>query len=90
MSPPGQIGVDEKAAGKGHNYITVVYDLDRATVEHIADERRQSSLDSYFQALSPEQLQAIGAVAMDMWDPYVNSVRVHLDDSDTKIVFDPL
>jgi transposase len=83
-----QIGVDEKAAGKGHNYITVVCDLDRATVEHIADERRQSSLDSYFKALSPEQLQAIGAVAMDMWDPYVNSVRAHLDDPDTKIVFD--
>jgi hypothetical protein len=27
---------------------------------------------------------------MDMWDPYVNSVRAHLDDPDTKIVFDPL
>ena len=25
---------------------------------------------------------------MDMWEPYANSVRAHLDDADTKIVFD--
>jgi transposase len=86
--PIAHLGVDEKSAGKGHDYLTVVCDLDRATVEHIADERRQASLDSYFEQLSPEQLGAIEAVAMDMWDPYVNSVRAHLDDPDRKIVFD--
>ncbi len=30
------------------------------------------------------------AVAMDMWDPYVNSVRAHLADPDGKVVFDRL
>jgi transposase len=82
------IGVDEKAAGRGHDYITVVCDLDGGTVEHIADERRQASLDSYFERLSPQQRDGIEAVATDMWDPYVNSVRAHLDDADNKIVFD--
>lgn len=47
-SVPTHLGVDEKAAGKGHDYITVVSDLDAATVEYIADERRQASLDGYF------------------------------------------
>jgi transposase len=83
-----RIGVDEKAAGKGHDYITVVCDLDRGTVEHIADERKQASLHAYFERLSPQQREAIEAVAMDMWDAYVNSVRAHLDDADHKIVYD--
>jgi len=85
---PAHVGVDEKSAGRGQDYITVVSDLDRGTVEHIADERRQSSLDSYFEKLTTEQKTDIQAVAMDMWEPYANSVRAHLPDPDNKIVFD--
>ena len=85
---PAHIGVDEKSAGRGQDYITVVSDLDKGTVEHIADERRTTSLDSYFDQFSAEQLAGIDAVAMDMWEPYANSVRAHLDDADKKIVFD--
>ena len=85
---PAHIGVDEKAAGKGQNYITVVCDLDAGTVEFIADERRQASLDGYFDRFTPEQLEQIQAVAMDMWEPYAASVRAHLSDAEDKIVFD--
>jgi transposase len=49
---PAHLGVDEKAAGRGQDYITVVSDLDRGTVEHLADERRQASLDSFFARFS--------------------------------------
>lgn len=85
---PVHVGVDEKAAGKGHDYVTVVSDLDHSTVEHVADERKRESLDGYFERFTPEQLTAVEAVAMDMWDPYVDSVRSHLADADGKIVFD--
>lgn len=85
---PAHIGVDEKSAGRGQDYITVVSDLDAGTVEDIADERRQTSLDSYFDRFTPDQREAIEAVAMDMWEPYINSVRAHLTDADEKIVFD--
>jgi transposase len=85
---PAHLGVDEKAAGAGQDYITVVSNLDGGTVEHIADERRQASLDDYFTRLSPAQLERIRAVAMDMWQPYIDSVREHLPDPDSKIVFD--
>jgi len=88
LSAPAHVGVDEKSAGRGQDYITVVSDLDRGTVEHIADERRQASLDSYFTRFTVEQLAGIEAVAMDMWDPYINSVRAYLADPDKKIVFD--
>ena len=36
---PAHLGVDEKSAGRGQDYITIVSDLDRGTVTHIADER---------------------------------------------------
>jgi transposase len=85
---PAHIGVDEKSAGRGQDYITVVSDLDKGTVEHIADERRTASLDGYFERLTDQQLAGIEAVAMDMWEPYANSVRAHLVDADNKIVFD--
>jgi len=86
--PPAHVGVDEKAAGKGQDYITVVSDLDAGTVQFIADERRQASLDSYFEKFTTEQLEQIQAVAMDMWEPFAASVRTHLSDADDKIVFD--
>ena len=87
-SVPARVGVDEKSAGRGQDYITVVSDIDRGTVEHIADERRQASLDSYFDRFTTEALTGIQAVAMDMWEPYADSVRAHLTDADNKIVFD--
>jgi transposase len=85
---PAHLGVDEKAAGRGQDYITVVSDVDAGTVIHLADERKKSSLDGYFDTLNTDELARIEAVAMDMWEPYANSVRAHLDDADNKIVFD--
>jgi transposase len=88
LAVPAHVGVDEKAAGKGQDYITVVSDLDVGTVEYLADERRQTSLDGYFDQFTAEQLEQIQAVAMDMWEPFATSVRAHLSDADDKIVFD--
>jgi transposase len=85
---PAHLGVDEKAAGRGQDYVTVISDVDQARVLHVADERRKSSLDAYFDTLAPPQLASIEAVAVDMWEPYADSVRAHLEDPDTKIVFD--
>jgi transposase len=44
------LGVDEKAVAKRHRYVTLVCDLDRATVEYIGDDRKQVSLDAYYQS----------------------------------------
>lgn len=83
-----RIGVDEKAAAKGHKYITIVCDLDKATVEYIGDDRKVESLDGYFATLSDEQLKGIDAIATDMWDPYLRSIKEHVPDAAGKIVFD--
>ena len=88
VAVPANVGVDEKAAGRGQDYITVVSDLDAGTVEYIADERRVASLDGYYAQFTTEQLAGIEAVVMDMWEPFAASTRAHLTDADSKIVFD--
>lgn len=86
--PVTHIGVDEKAFRKGHSYMTVVCDLDRGTVEHVAEDRTTASLGEYFQSLSQEQRHGIEAVAMDMWQPYVQATLQHVPLAADKIVFD--
>jgi transposase len=82
------LGVDEKSFRKGHKYFTRVNDLERGRVLYVAEDRTQASLDGFWATLTDEQVGSIQAVAMDMWDPYVNSTREHLPGADGKIVFD--
>jgi transposase len=83
-----QIGIDEKAFRKGHRYVTLVNDVVGSRVLYVAEDRERSSLDGFWETLTEEQLEGIEAVAMDMWDPYVNSVREHVPGAEGKIVFD--
>lgn len=83
-----KMGVDEKSLGKGHNYLTLVYDLEAATVEHIEDDRRKESLDGYFSLLPSQQRAKIEAIATDIWHPYLASIREHVPESEEKLVFD--
>jgi transposase len=82
------LGVDKKAIAKRHRYLTIVADLDRTRVLYLADDRKQESLDGFWGTLTPAQRDGIDAVAMDMWEPYVQSTRAHLPEADAKIVFD--
>jgi transposase len=68
--------------------VTLVNDLARGRVLYVAEDRKQSSLDGFWETLTAEQISSIRAVAMDMWDPYIASVRVHVPEADGKIVFD--
>jgi len=83
-----RVGVDEKAFGKSHHYLTIVNDLVRGRVLYVAAEPEQSSLEGFWKTLTAEQLAGIEAIAMNMWDPYVNSTREHLPEANSKIVFD--
>jgi transposase len=82
------LGVDEKAIAKRHRYVTLVGDLDRGTIEFISFDRKKSSLDAFYQSLSPRQLTGVRAMAMDMWEPYISSTLQHVPDAGSKIVFD--
>jgi transposase len=83
-----RLGVDEKAVAKRHRYVTLVSDLDRGTVEFIANDRKIASLDAYYHSLTVRQLAGIRAVAMDMWEPFITSTMKCLPKAEAKIVFD--
>jgi transposase len=84
---PKQIGVDETAFQKRHEYVTIVHDIDREVVVHVADDRKQEALEAYYEGLGPEGCAALERIAMDMWAPYIVATRAQVPNADAKIVF---
>jgi len=87
-SIPEHIGVDEKSFAKGHKYETLVCDIRKGTVEYVVDDRRQESLERYYNQFNKKDLEKVRAVAMDMWDPYIAATKEKIPGADKKIVFD--
>ena len=79
------IGVDEIAVKKGHNYLTVVVDLETGHVVWVAEGRAASSLEEFLKKLKRVKAQ-IKAIAMDMWPAYISAAMKYYP-SDV-IVFD--
>ena len=90
--PVPRLGVDEKSAGAGQDYVTVVARIQAgqpATVEYVGDGRTQEALDGYWQGVPAEHRQQVEAVAMDLWQPYWESTVQHVPEAAEKIVHDP-
>lgn len=69
------IAVDEVASKKGHNYFTVVLDLEKTRVVWVGKGRKEETLNQFFAEIGSEISKQIEAVACDMWDPYLKSIR---------------
>lgn len=85
---PKKMGVDEKAIAKGHHYMTLVCNLEAATVEYVGEGRTEASLANYFAVFTPVQRASIEAISMDMWPAYIGACRAHVPQADDKMVFD--
>jgi transposase len=72
----GAIGVDEVQCGRGHDYMTVVYQLDGAhkRLLHVARRRTVKSFLSFFRVLTAEQVRSIRFVCSDMWKAYLKVI----------------
>jgi len=81
---PTQIGIDEIAYEKGHKYLTIVRDLEGRVI-WIGLDRKKETLDKFFIELGKDKSSKIKVAVMDMWDPYVASVR---ENTNANIVFD--
>jgi transposase len=72
------IGVDEIAYKRGHQYLTVVANHDTGRVLHVAKGRNQAALQSFFDMLGVERCAKVKAISMDMatiWrDPCATSI----------------
>ncbi|MFB1075643.1 ISL3 family transposase [Vibrio diabolicus] len=80
------IGVDEVARAKGHDYMTVVYDLISGHLIWVDHGRTANVLIHFLEQLSPKTKEGIQAVSMDMGQSYQSAVRKVLPNTD--IVFD--
>lgn len=85
---PQQIGIDEKAIAKGHRYMTIVCDLQESTVEYIGEDRKESSLATYFEAFPEKRRKEIEAISLDMWPAYISACLDKVPGADGKMVFD--
>jgi transposase len=85
--PLRYLGVDEIFLGKRDKFLTVVSDLESGEPLWVGRERKRETLDRFFaEALPPDQRPTIRAVCVDMWEPFVQSLRTHLPDA--RIVYD--
>jgi transposase len=80
------IGVDEIAIHKGHEYLTIVYDLIKSEVIWIGRDRTYASLLEFVSWFGVDRFKQLDAVCCDMWDPYIKAISQHIEPS--KIVFD--
>jgi transposase len=81
------LAVDEISLTRGQDgYMTVVLDYISGRVVWMGQGRKSDTLDSFFAGMTQEQKDGIGAVAMDMWEGFVKSVRNNCPKA--KIVFD--
>jgi transposase len=80
------LAMDEIALRKGHNYMTVVMDYFSGRIVWMGENRDKETLDRFFAELTAKQKQGIKAVAIDMWEPFINRVKHHCPNA--QIVFD--
>lgn len=81
--------VDEKAVGRGQDYVTVVTGLVEGApcVLYVGDGRDEAALNGFWEWLGPEACACITAVSMDMSQSYQNSTRRYCLGAD--LIFDP-
>jgi transposase len=80
-----RIAIDEISVLKGHQYMTVVLDMDTGAVIFVGDGKGGDALDPFWKKLRRFRAK-VKAVAMDMSPAYISAVLEHL--SEATIVFD--
>ena len=76
------LGMDEKSFKRGQSYITLLTDLDESRVLDVVEERTAEAADQLWDTLSSEQKQAVEAVAVDMWEPFIQTIQKQVPDAD--------
>ena len=75
------VGLDEKSFLKGHQYVTVMTDIEGKRVMDVAFDRDTKACDELWQKLTASQRESVEAVAMDMWEAYRKSTQAHVPHS---------
>jgi transposase len=76
------LGLDEKSFKRGHSYITLLTDLEQARVLEVVEDRTTEAAGQLWDTLSAQQRADVEAVAVDMWEPFIQSVRAQVPAAD--------
>jgi len=76
------LGMDEKSFKRGHSYITLLTDLEESRVLEVVEERTCAAADQLWATLTPEQKSAVEAVAVDMWEPFIQTIEKQVPAAD--------
>ena len=70
------LGIDEIAWQKGHQYLTLIYDISGAVKRllSVTEERTELSLGSGLSALGPSVCAGVQFVCSDLWQPYLKVI----------------
>lgn len=70
------IGVDEMAWGRGHNYVTVVYQINEGMKRllWVGKERKAKTLLTFFRWFGAERSARLEFVCSDMWKAYLKVI----------------
>jgi transposase len=74
------VGIDEVAWGRGHTYLTLVYDIGGGSrrLLAVARERTEASLRSCLEGLGEPVCRRVRYVCSDMWQPYLKVIGERL------------
>jgi transposase len=82
-----RIGVDEISYRRGHRYLTIVADHDKARVVWVAKGKRGAALEGFFDELGPQRSAQIEAISMDLGTIYRDVANRRIPQA--TICFDP-
>ena len=72
------LGIDEVSYRKGHKYVTVVYDLERACVVWVGKGKARQTIDRFFnEVLSDYQMKRVEWACCDMSETYIGAIKDH-------------
>jgi len=81
-----RVSIDEIANKKGHDYLSIVMDLNTGRVIWVGEGRKEEDIDKFFDTLTKKQKNNIEAASIDMWPAYIKSIKKNCPNTD--IVFD--
>jgi transposase len=71
------VGIDEKSFLKGHKYASLMVDIDGERVVDVVEGRTLESANELWSKLPEDIKNGVAAVATDMWDAFITSVKVN-------------
>lgn len=84
MSTVSQVGVDETSAKRGHDYMTMVYDLVARRLLHVSEGKDQATIESFAASLCRHggDPKNIAEVSADMSPAFAKGVKDYLPNAE--------